>query len=420
MLSEFKKFFYFPVSYYFRFFAKIRLFLWNPYVIVATGSSGKTSLLHLLQSQIGDRAKYSHLANSTYGIPFDILGLKRENLEMFEWIGLVIKTPFAIFLPIPKQKIYIAEADCDRPGEGKYLATLLKPNITLWLGTGKTHTVNFDKQVTNGKAATSEDAVAYEFGYFLEYTKDFSVVNADSKLVEMQFTRTKAQIEKVTLKKLDDYKVYKDRTIFKASGKVYEFKRLLPREFFYALSMTLLILEKLKIKPDLSFKNFSLPPGRSNILSGVKNTTIIDSTYNATPDGVSSVLNMFAKYPSGSKWLVLGDMIELGQEEGIEHEKLAEEIAKVKAQKVILVGPRLSKFTYSKLITLKINAEKFTIPKDALLYIVKNLRGGETVLFKGAGFLEGIIEQLLLTKKDIAKLPRREKVWESRRKKFGL
>src|SRR3990167_7667164 len=80
MISKIKKFFYFPLAYYFRFFAQIRLSLWKPIIIVITGSSGKTTLLNLIESQIGDRAKYSHHANSSYGIPFDILGLKRETL----------------------------------------------------------------------------------------------------------------------------------------------------------------------------------------------------------------------------------------------------------------------------------------------------------------------------------------------------
>ena len=79
MISKIKRSLYFPLAHYFRFFAKIQLLLWRPRIILITGSNGKTTLLHLLESQIGDKAKYSHHANSSYGIPFDILGLKREN-----------------------------------------------------------------------------------------------------------------------------------------------------------------------------------------------------------------------------------------------------------------------------------------------------------------------------------------------------
>lgn len=60
------------------------------------------------------------------------------------------------------------------------------------------------------------------------------------------------------------------------------------------------------------------------------------------------------------------------------------------------------------------------MPKDALDYLGKNLQGGETILFKGARFLEGIIEHLLLNKYDINNLCRRELVWRERRKKWGI
>src|SRR3989344_1007619 len=109
MLSKIKKMFYFPTASYFRFFAKIRLKIWKHYVIVITGSSGKTTLLHLIESQIGDRAKYSHLANSSFGIPFDILGLKRKTFAHYEWVYLFLMAPFCMFKNTPKEKIYVAE-----------------------------------------------------------------------------------------------------------------------------------------------------------------------------------------------------------------------------------------------------------------------------------------------------------------------
>jgi len=114
-------------------------------------------------------------------------------------------------------------------------------------------------------------------------------------------------------------------------------------------------------------------------------------------------------------------MIELGDEEKEEHEKLAEIINDMNLSKVILIGPRVSNYTYTKLNNdLAEKAEKFIMPKDSLDYLLNNLKGGEVVLFKGARFLEGIIEHLLLNKKDISKLVRREKAWQNRRKTWGL
>src|SRR5258708_411031 len=191
MIEELKKILYFPIASYFRFFASIRLKRWHPKIIVVTGSSGKTTLLHLLESQLGDQAKYSYHANSSYGVPFDVLDLKRKNLQVSEWFSLFFKAPFAIFKSIPKEKIYVVEADCDRPGEGKFLGSLLRPTIVLWLNVSRTHSMNFDGLVSQKKFASVDEAIAYEYGYFLQYCSELAVINGDLSLEVQQKKRTK-------------------------------------------------------------------------------------------------------------------------------------------------------------------------------------------------------------------------------------
>jgi hypothetical protein len=64
--------------------------------------------------------------------------------------------------------------------------------------------------------------------------------------------------------------------------------------------------------------------------------------------------------------------------------------------------------------------EYFLSPKEVLNYLLKNIKGGETILFKGARFLEGVVEGLLLDKSESGYLARREKIWQMRRRKWGL
>ncbi|MBF8250137.1 MAG: hypothetical protein HW400_738 [Candidatus Levybacteria bacterium] len=417
MIRKIKQLFYFPIAYYFRFFAQIKLARWNPKIIVITGSSGKTTLLHLIESQLGNKAKYSHLANSSYGIPFDILRLTRKKLTPNEWISLFLLAPFKAFGSAPKEKLYVVEADCDRPGEGKFLASLLNPEITLWINSSLTHSVNFDYLVKNGNFKSPEEAIANEFGYFLKYTKKLAIVNGDSTLIQGQLKRTRAIIEKVCIKGLKSYEISNNRTAFIFEDKKYSMNFVVPKNVSCSIQMTILLLKILNFPLDTTFKNLILPPGRNTIFKGIKNTTIIDSTYNATPDGVKTILEMFDKLPAEKKWLVLGDMIELGKKEKEEHEKLARLINSMNLSKVILIGPRVSKYTVPK---LKINTINFLLPNQGLDYILKNLNGGEVILFKGARFLEGIIEHLLQNKNDITKLVRRETVWQNRRRSFGL
>jgi UDP-N-acetylmuramoyl-tripeptide--D-alanyl-D-alanine ligase len=420
MIRAIKQKLYFPIANYFKFWAKIQLNSWKPIIIVVTGSSGKTTLLHLIESQIGNKAKYSHHANSSYGIPFDILGLKRKKLTFDEWLSLFLLAPFKAFKPKPKEAFYIVEADCDRPGEGSFLADLLNPEVILWINSGLTHSGNFDWLVENGQFTSVQKAITNEFGQFLKKTKKLAIVNGDNSYILDQVKSSKTPTIFISKKDLKEYKINKNSTEFVFEDKKYTINFIVPKNVFYSIEMTFQLLKYLKIKPDDSFAKFILAPGRSTIFEGVKNTTIIDSTYNATPDGMGAILQMFEKYPLKKKWLVLGDMIELGNKEKEEHEKLGIFINSMDLEKIILIGPRLLKYTYPKIKTSVADIKNFTFPKDGLDYISKNIKGKEVMLFKGARFLEGIIEHLLRNKEDISKLVRREIAWQNRRREWGL
>lgn len=415
MVGKLKKVFYFPVATYFRFFAGIRLRRWHPRIIVVTGSNGKTTLFHLLEAQIGAKARYSHHANSSFGVPFNILGLERKTLLKSEWFRLFLLAPFQAFAPVPKEKLYVVECDCDRPGEGKFLAEFLRPEVVLWLSISRTHGMNFEGLPFK----TVEEAIAYEFGYFLEYCSKFAIIDGDSPLEQAQIGRTNAEIKQINKTgNFEKYSVDKEGTRFVINNNQYKFSALLPEEVFYAIAMCKETVDYLDFPFDPSFSKFVLPPARGSIFEGVKDLTIVDSSYNASLSSMSAILNMYQQFPGKKKWAVIGDMLEQGAGEREEHEKLAELLKKYKFEQLILLGPRVTKYTYPLLRSENIVC--FENPRDVLDFIIEHISGGETILFKGARFMEGIIEHLLKNKSDVAKLSRREKIWEIRRKKWGL
>lgn len=424
MVDYLKKVLYFPIAGYFRFFALIRYKRWKPETIVVTGSNGKTTLFNLLKSQIGDIGKYSKHANSSYGIPFDILDLHRKSLQPREWFFLFFLAPLRAFKTPPKYKYYVVEADCDRPYEGNFLASLLRPEVVLWLNTARTHGMNFDSLVSQKKFSTVEEAIAYEYGYFPEYCQNLAVINGDSDLQKEQLRRTKATVYQVTKdKSLQDYAVTEKGTAFRIDGESYTFPALLPEELFYSIAFCRKTMEYLGLTFDKSFKEFVLPPGRNNLFAGIKGITILDSSYNANLSSMTAVINMFDSYPAKVKWAVLGDMLEQGKGEQAEHEKLAGLIASKSFKRIILMGPRVSDYTYpalNGLISKDVKIEKFLNPNEVLSYLRENIQGSEAIVFKGARFLEGVVENLLSDKEDAKYLCRREKVWELRRKRFGL
>jgi UDP-N-acetylmuramoyl-tripeptide--D-alanyl-D-alanine ligase len=424
MFGNIKKYLYFAVAWYFRFFAAIKLKRWHPRVVVVTGSSGKTTLLHLIEAQFGKTAKYSHHANSSIGIPFDILGLHRTKLTLDEWPYLFVSAMFFAFSKVPDEKIYIAECDCDRPYEAKFLGELLRPEVTIWTNVSRTHSMNFDNLVDRKKFKYVEEVIAYEFGYLPVKTKELVILNADDELELSQISRIVCQIEKVSaLKDLTKYLVGFDGTEYILNGTRFKFPFLFPKEIATSILMCKKLVEYFDIKFDKNFSGLSIPPGRNSVFKGVKNITIVDSAYNASLRSMKAILDMFSQIDSKNKWVVLGDMLEQGNEEKEEHEKLAEIISKQSLKRIILIGPRISRYTFpilKKEVQDNAILEKFLTPKEVLDYLNNNLIGEEVVLFKGARFLEGVIENLLLNKSDASKLDRREKVWEIRRKKWGL
>lgn len=425
MISRLKGQLYFPIAAYFAFWAKLKLARWHPRVVLITGSSGKTTLLHLAESQIGAQAHYSHHANSAYGIPFDILGFHQSTGSLGEWLRLAILAPFATLTPVRRQKLYVVEADSDRPGEAAFIAGLVRSEVTVWLSSDRSHSAAFDGEVAAGRAPNVETAIAQEYGNYIEQTSQLAIVNGDSQLIAPQLERTKAKVEPISSKTISDYKVTAGGAEFKVDGQAYTIPTLLPEEAGRSIAAVVAVCNYLEIPVDPTFPDFQLPPGRSSILRGIKDTTLIDSTYNAIPDAVRAILNLFNHLPGSPKWAVLGDMIEQGKSEQAEHERLAHEIAKLKLDRVILVGPRQSKYTaplLKQLVGIDTLVAVCLEPKEVLDHLRREIRGGEFILFKaGSSFnLEGVVERLLADPEDAIKLCRRGPIWTRRRQKRGL
>ncbi len=56
-----------------------------------------------------------------------------------------------------------------------------------------------------------------------------------------------------------------------------------------------------------------LPPGRSRLLALAGETTLIDETYNASPEATVAALRLLAQTPARRRWAALGAMKELGE-----------------------------------------------------------------------------------------------------------
>ncbi len=424
MLHSLKKRLYLTAALYFAFWAKIVLRRWRPRIIVVTGSSGKTTLLHMVEAQVGDKAVYSHGANSAMGITFHILGLGSNVPSKPAWLLYFIKAPFHVLRKLPEQKLYVVEADCSRPNEGKFGARLLRPETVLWISVFRTHSMDFDRLVKAGRFQTHEQAIAHEFGNLVSSATKLIIANGDQPLIQEQLKRagTGVNIQTVTDKAISKYELLANDTKFTVNSSELALPGLHPRTAGLGLQIVAKLLEYLGLPLDPSFAKFQTPPGRNNVLAGQKSTVIIDSTYNTGLGATEAVLGMFEQYQNPHKWLVIADILEQGGVEQEEHEQLAQLLAKAKVDQIILLGRRNKAYAYPVLQKLlpNIPVMAFDSPGEVLEYVKTHTQGGEAILFKGAQGLEGVIEQLLANPSDAGKLVRREPVWVKRRQQWGL
>lgn len=419
-VAKIKKRFYFSVAKYFRFFAAMALKRWDPRIIAITGSAGKTTMMMMLEHEIGNKAHYSRDANSAFGVPFDILGLKGVRGSKLRWFWLIIAAPFRGLFGRHKKEFYVVEIDGERPNEARFLAEWLKPEVTIWVSIGLSHAVQFEKEVENGNFDDVGEAITAEFANLPKNTTKRVYIDAESKIMQKATKDIKAKVIPIKKSTLKKYVVYPDSTDFTYGDTSFHFDHPEPRDVAFNLFVAQDLMKYLKLKFNPDFSGLKIAPGRSSHFKGVKGIDIVDSSYNAHMISMESVLDMVKRMHAEHKWLVIGDIVDQGSMTKEEHERLAKLIADTKPEMVILVGRRTKQYTAPKLKELGVSAVATTDPRKALEYIEKHIRGRETLIFKGSQYLEWIIEKLLENPEDAKKLCRREKAAVKRRKNWGL
>ncbi len=94
-----------------------------------------------------------------------------------------------------------------------------------------------------------------------------------------------------------------------------------------------------------ALENYLPSNSRSQLIEKNSNKIILDA-YNANPTSMKAAIENFAKMDGESKVLLLGGMMELGQESLHEHQQLIELIKKYSWKNVVLVGGDFSKVTH--------------------------------------------------------------------------
>lgn len=360
----------------------------RPKVIGITGSVGKTStkeaIYTVLRKNFGNEVKkaYENL-NTDVGLPLAILMINTSP-QKIEWVWVL----FVAFIRFLKYrffsknypKILILEYAADKPGDIARLTEIVKSDIAVVTEVGPTHLEKFK----------TKEAVLQDKMELVKRLKPdgIAVLNKDNKLITEYAKNIRFKIVWFHGSNIECAK-----NVARAVGK---------------------ILGIPEVKINAGVADIKPIKGRLNIFQGIKNTTLIDDTYNASPLSMKLALKSLGKYKDGKrKVAILGDMRELGKASRAEHQKLANMITK-NAQFAILIGPEISQYTSPELKKKKFKHFAFKTFTDARKIIIDNITKQDVILIKASQntlFLERVTEMLLMNKKDIFKLCRQEPHW---------
>ena len=131
--------------------------------------------------------------------------------------------------------------------------------------------------------------------------------------------------------------------------------------------------------------------GRLHTRTGSNGATLIDDTYNANPDSVKAAIAVLAN-AAGAKWLVLGDMGELGDQGPAFHREIGEYARAAGVDRLLAVGELATHAVAAFGAGGKHYADQVSLVHE----LNATLERGTTVLVKGSRFMamERVVEGL--------------------------
>ncbi len=124
---------------------------------------------------------------------------------------------------------------------------------------------------------------------------------------------------------------------------------------------------------------------RLSVIDGVNGSTVLDDTYNASPESTIAALNLLEEVKGIRKVAVLGDMLELGYYEEIGHRMVGGRATDV-ADVLIAVG-ELGAIIADEALRKGMSARTvhhFADQGAAAAYLKRNVRRGDVILVKGS------------------------------------
>lgn len=337
----------------------------NATFIAVTGSNGKTSTKDLIAGTLAPYYKVQKTEgnyNNQLGLPLTLLSLDED-------------TQFAVL-----------EMGMDGFHQIELLTKLAEPHYAVITNIGEAHM----------EALGSREGIAkakFEIVQGLQADGKF-FYDGDEPLLRPLVAAENIHAISFGLADTDD--LYAANITEDEKGSHFDVHGLLEDNFFISVLgrhqvkntlIAILIAQDIGLTNDQireSLKGVELTNMRMQLVEGKKDILFINDAYNAAPTSVRAALN-FVEHATmrSDKWVVLGDMLELGTLEREYHENIADDLNLDAIQHVCLYGPRMEAL-YNK---IKDQADVLWSAEDyapIIEHIAQHASADSLVLLKGS------------------------------------
>jgi UDP-N-acetylmuramoyl-tripeptide--D-alanyl-D-alanine ligase len=319
-------------------------------VIGLTGSNGKTTTKEIIHAVLSEKFNVQYTSgnlNNHIGVPLTLLSIK------------------------PEHEMAVIEMGANHQKEIALLSSISQPDFGYITNFGKAHLEGFGgyEGVIKGKS---------ELYDYLKDHKKTIIVNENDPI---QVEKTENYVPKITFgRENSDYQFelfseenfvglkYKDqKAVSKLTGE-YNFTNLCA-----AASLGLhfgIDFENIKN----AIENYTPTNMRSQIVKKEGKTLVLD-TYNANPSSMTASLHNFITF-EGSKTIIIGDMLELGEESTVEHQNILKIAHDLGFNEIITVGKHFKAVNNS--------SKSFENTAELVEYLGLNKIKSENILLKAS------------------------------------
>ena len=271
-------------------------------IIGITGSNGKTTTKELVTSVLQKRwnvlATIGNL-NNHIGVPLTLLRLREEH------------------------EIAVIEMGANKPFDIQELCEIAEPTHGIITNIGKAHLEGFGD--FNGVLKTKS-----ELYHSIEKRKGIIVVNSDDDILNAALPKgielfkygtenSEVQGELIQLTPFVEFR-WKYNEYISPILSTHLVGKYNFNNFLAAICFGLLFEVPIDAVNE-AISTYIPTNNRSQVKKTERNTIIMDC-YNANPTSMQSALESFAQIQHGNKWVILGDMRELGKESKEEHKRI--------------------------------------------------------------------------------------------------